>query len=191
MDKLLYSLFFHILQYQKYSDTYLLVTQPWLKCWSIITFKKCWHALMFDRTEFSSLSEPLTVDVSTCSTVICQDMWLMWSCCSQLCFKSHELLPFVFRFLSSISVQCSYPPLLCVLMACSDPPVVIPITLTGSLQSFSGLISWRHFRGMYADGMWRDTYCHYKEKLAIVMIPFYTVNFLYDWGTLLWHNSTV
>lgn len=78
-----------------------------------------------------------------------------------------------------------------VLMACSVPLVVIPIALSGSQQSSSGLISCRHFRGMFADGMWRDTYCHYKGKAAAVMIRFYTVNFLSYWGTLLSHKTVL
>ena len=145
---------------------------------------------MFDRSEFISLSELLTIDVSTCSTVICWGMQLIWSCWlpfSPLRLKSHERLP---RILSSISIQCSYPASLCVLMVCGDPLVVIPIALIVSQQSSSGLISWRHFRGMYSDRMWRDTYCRYKGKPAIVMIQLYTVNFLSYWGTLLQHNST-
>lgn len=152
------------------------------------TSHKWW---LFDRTQFRLLSGPLTIDV--CSTVICSGMRLIWSCCCHFyptCHKSHELLPFVSWFQSSIPTQCSYPALHCVLMACSDLLIVISITLIGSQQSSSGLISWHHFRGMYADGMWRDTYCHYKGKPAIVMIWFYTVNFLSYWGTLLWHNST-
>lgn len=147
---------------------------------------------MFDRSEFISLSELLTIDVSTCSAEICWGTRLIrfrWLPFSPLRLKSHERLPFVPWILSSISIQCSYPALLCVLMVCGDPLAVIPIALIGSQQSSSGLISWRHFRGMYSDGMWRDTYCRYKGKPAIVMIQLYTVNFLSYWGTLLRHNS--
>lgn len=61
-------------------------------------------------------------------------------------------------------------------MACSDTraAAAAAITLTGSFRTHF-LAS---FRGLLADGMWRDAYCHYKGKLAAAMICFYTLNFL-------------
>lgn len=165
-----------------------------LKCKKVIASCKCMHWSGSCLTELSSAySQSLQLLmfqlVKQSSVQACNwyDHVVLPS--SPPCLKSHELSPFVSWFLSSFPIQCSYPALLCVLMSCSL--VVISITLIGSQQSSSGLISWHHFRSMYVDGMWRDAYCHYKGKPAIVMIRFYTVNFLLYWGTLLWHSSMV
>lgn len=55
-------------------------------------------------------------------------------------------------------------------MACSDTLAVISVVVIGSFRTHF-LAS---FRGMLADGMWRDAHRHYKGKPAAVMIWFYT-----------------